>query len=359
MSPRVCPRCPLPTSIVEAGGVVGEDVCRSCHGRFLAPELTERIVVEELGVERATLHEIAAMFSGLRLACPGCRAAMRPLRLRGVVVDLCFSCGGLWLDAGELARLTGGRHVEVVDAAPATAAADAPVVVGELAGVLPGRDEGFARSVALGRGHAAVVLESLGAPDVARLRAAFARTDGLTTIDADQLGRHTNGVVVEGVSPAGAVGLVEELARVGVRAAVVGEAVLRLPAALAVVGIDVVHDASHGPGLLRARFSVGPPLVVGLETVRAAVLGALSTGHGAPAAGAPSVDVLVGARLDARRLSWSAVGGDVDAVIEVARRLWAAGVPLPRADAAGPWTIWPTPRDRDRELAWAAWRGGR
>jgi hypothetical protein len=38
---------------------------------------------------------------------------MSAVTLRGTSVDLCTHCGGLWLDRGELTRLSVGRHVEV------------------------------------------------------------------------------------------------------------------------------------------------------------------------------------------------------------------------------------------------------
>ncbi|MBN1795345.1 MAG: zf-TFIIB domain-containing protein [Sedimentisphaerales bacterium] len=34
--------------------------------------------------------------------CPVCKNAMVVLELRGVEIDHCFGCGGIWLDAGEL-----------------------------------------------------------------------------------------------------------------------------------------------------------------------------------------------------------------------------------------------------------------
>jgi hypothetical protein len=43
---------------------------------------------------------------------------MSALRLQGINVDVCMTCGGLWLDRGELTRLTQGLVPEV--AAPAT-----------------------------------------------------------------------------------------------------------------------------------------------------------------------------------------------------------------------------------------------
>lgn len=37
--------------------------------------------------------------------CPACGMTLSTLALRGVEVDKCFSCGGTWLDAGELEQL--------------------------------------------------------------------------------------------------------------------------------------------------------------------------------------------------------------------------------------------------------------
>lgn len=39
--------------------------------------------------------------------CPGCKNAMITLELEGVEIDYCASCGGIWLDAGELELLLG------------------------------------------------------------------------------------------------------------------------------------------------------------------------------------------------------------------------------------------------------------
>ncbi|MEW6086772.1 MAG: zf-TFIIB domain-containing protein [bacterium] len=39
--------------------------------------------------------------------CPSCKNPMVILELEDVEVDHCFSCGGIWLDAGELELLMG------------------------------------------------------------------------------------------------------------------------------------------------------------------------------------------------------------------------------------------------------------
>lgn len=38
-------------------------------------------------------------------ACPGCGTAMRTLHPRGVELDGCPACGGVWFDGGELERV--------------------------------------------------------------------------------------------------------------------------------------------------------------------------------------------------------------------------------------------------------------
>lgn len=39
--------------------------------------------------------------------CPKCGASLTEVQFRGVQVDKCFACGGVYLDDGELEQLTG------------------------------------------------------------------------------------------------------------------------------------------------------------------------------------------------------------------------------------------------------------
>jgi Uncharacterized protein conserved in bacteria len=39
------------------------------------------------------------------MRCPRCNAALAVTKFEDVSVDRCDNCGGLWLDAGELAQL--------------------------------------------------------------------------------------------------------------------------------------------------------------------------------------------------------------------------------------------------------------
>lgn len=83
---------------------------RPCH--VLDAELAGPLLERELGQTIDELKELARMFGGDRLVCPGCAGLQSPLTLRGVPLDLCLSCGALWLDSGELSALTAGRLAE-------------------------------------------------------------------------------------------------------------------------------------------------------------------------------------------------------------------------------------------------------
>ena len=64
--------------------------------RKLAAERQARIEAEEHAAARA-LHF---------MKCPKCGMQLEEISLGDVRVDKCFHCQGLWLDAGELERIT-------------------------------------------------------------------------------------------------------------------------------------------------------------------------------------------------------------------------------------------------------------
>jgi hypothetical protein len=278
---------------------------------------------------------------------------MRPLRLRGVVVDLCLACGGLWLDAGELTRLSGGRYDETGPTLePSTPAPTTAAWAGS------GVEE--TRRIVLGRGHMAVVLDVLAEPPVAALRAAFARTDGLTSLDAEQIASFTHGVIVEGATPTGAMALAAALADEGVAAHVVGDATLRLPTPTVVERLDVVwRDEWRG---IVAQFAFGPPLRIRATGVRA-VGGGLVPARDERQTPVAALDVVVPAALasgaEIRRLRWLPVAGvDDEAVSAVAGWMVESRVAAGRLLRGGAlrWPSYPSGRDLDRELAWLIWR---
>jgi hypothetical protein len=308
------------------------------------------------------LRELVTHFSGARLRCAGCGAAMRPLRLRGVVVDLCVGCGGLWLDAGELTRMSGGRYDEVGAAGqPSTSAPPTTVMTLDTTGATGsiGTAGGGSARLVLGRGHSVVVFDALAPLDDRVLAEVFARTDGLTSIDAEQLARGGGCVVVEGVTPAGAAGLVALLAERGVVAHVIGEAALRLPPPVVVQRIDVDGPPPHRS--LVAAYGVGPPLPFATQAVRVVVAARLPAEGGRGTSRAVVDVVLGGPRAplgETRRLRWHIDDGDAPS--PALALLTSSRAPSPRRVDGVP-GAWPLmrPRELDRLLAWASWRASR
>ena len=49
--------------------------------------------------------ELKALKDQHFMHCPKCGLQMHEMRLRGVDVDVCFSCNGIFLDQGELEKL--------------------------------------------------------------------------------------------------------------------------------------------------------------------------------------------------------------------------------------------------------------
>ena len=40
------------------------------------------------------------------LTCPRCGIKMKKLKKKDVIIDVCNRCGGMWLDAGEVEKLS-------------------------------------------------------------------------------------------------------------------------------------------------------------------------------------------------------------------------------------------------------------
>ena len=47
------------------------------------------------------------------MKCPKCGFDLREVPYRGITIDKCFDCGGIWLDDQELERLTGHQDHNV------------------------------------------------------------------------------------------------------------------------------------------------------------------------------------------------------------------------------------------------------
>jgi Zn-finger nucleic acid-binding protein len=118
-----CPSCALATR-----SQVWDDHsafrCEGCHGHFVPGPLLQQFLVKHSGVRaHARLLEkaLATVPTTRPLTCPHCRTqSYRALQMGVVEIDVCDTCGGVFLDQGEALlyfrqvreRLTPGKVVD-------------------------------------------------------------------------------------------------------------------------------------------------------------------------------------------------------------------------------------------------------
>lgn len=99
--------------VQKLGPDVRIDVCGNCGGSWydrgeLAQTINDRRIAERLTEDpiRGTMSPIA---------CPRCGGRMRVRKEWDVEVDVCISCGGVWLDHGELEELESHAEKDLDD----------------------------------------------------------------------------------------------------------------------------------------------------------------------------------------------------------------------------------------------------
>jgi Zn-finger nucleic acid-binding protein len=65
----------------------------------------EKEAIENLRA-KMTAEEQARVAAAAALRCPKCEGTLEGVMFEGVEIDACEKCGGVWLDANELAALT-------------------------------------------------------------------------------------------------------------------------------------------------------------------------------------------------------------------------------------------------------------
>jgi len=61
--------------------------------------------IEKLRQKMAIAEEAKAAGTS-SMACPRCDGTLKESEVEGVLIDTCFKCAGVWLDARELQRLS-------------------------------------------------------------------------------------------------------------------------------------------------------------------------------------------------------------------------------------------------------------
>jgi ribosomal protein L37AE/L43A len=69
----------------------------------------EQEALEKIRAQREA-EERAAQAEAARLKCPKCDGSLIEVAHDGIQIDQCDKCNGVWLDAGELERLTNNEE---------------------------------------------------------------------------------------------------------------------------------------------------------------------------------------------------------------------------------------------------------
>ena len=107
-------------------GNIAIDACTSCKGMFLDHgeiESIREIVRKGGAVPPDSIDLISEEASKGTLAkddtqepCPSCRYGLFAVNVKGVTIDYCLSCRGIWFDRGELQTLVdkmrSGEHID-------------------------------------------------------------------------------------------------------------------------------------------------------------------------------------------------------------------------------------------------------
>jgi Zn-finger nucleic acid-binding protein len=113
-----CPRCPGAELTAHRSEAVELDLCESCGGVWL--DEGEWLAV--MGVTRDVAPPVSLSLDP-RPRCPACSTPMQPFGLEQaahIEVDVCRDCGGTWLDAYELGQvqvaIAAAREARLADA---------------------------------------------------------------------------------------------------------------------------------------------------------------------------------------------------------------------------------------------------
>lgn len=101
MMMSTCPRCREPLSPDAEDAAMLR--CAACSGAFVAAaEIGRESVNEPTSSEACAAAAALPGGASVALSCPGCGQPMLSFRLGEATLDRCESCGGVWLDSGEM-----------------------------------------------------------------------------------------------------------------------------------------------------------------------------------------------------------------------------------------------------------------
>ncbi|MBI3928748.1 MAG: zf-TFIIB domain-containing protein [Armatimonadetes bacterium] len=103
-----CPACSESMSVVDINGLE-IDECRHCDGMWLdrgEPERLSFLDVVRKGLLQPTgFDDTRRVVPRAERGCPRCGSIFDHYRIRGITVDVCPDCRGLWLERWGLQKV--------------------------------------------------------------------------------------------------------------------------------------------------------------------------------------------------------------------------------------------------------------
>jgi Zn-finger nucleic acid-binding protein len=109
-SPQViqCPDHKIPL-VVRSNGWPRFRCCPQCLGFWFNKADLSYLHLSEEKLKEKRLFDLGFKSKSLRI-CPQCSSSMLVKNAKGVEIDVCTACSGIWLDAGELYKLSEIKH---------------------------------------------------------------------------------------------------------------------------------------------------------------------------------------------------------------------------------------------------------
>lgn len=109
--PIDCPRCKKLMRLHQIQKVE-VDYCEECYGIWLDAIELERITRKPYIARYVNSTMGVAKKSDI--SCPACEAPLKLQDLNGVEIDTCPTCGGTWLDFGEIEQINRVRQEDLL-----------------------------------------------------------------------------------------------------------------------------------------------------------------------------------------------------------------------------------------------------
>lgn len=91
------------------------DKAKKAEDEFIAKEEAEKTKrLKELMKEQLSTQQREETKARCYMKCPKCGADLNEVTFRGIKIDRCLNCDGVWLDEGELAKLAGDEESSTI-----------------------------------------------------------------------------------------------------------------------------------------------------------------------------------------------------------------------------------------------------